>query len=118
MYTICKRFAFSASHTIGGVPPGHPCARVHGHNYEVELVLRSRKLDHAGFVRDYREFSVLKEFLDANVDHRHLNDVLGHDQTTAEAISKWLFDWCVARWPETVAVRVCETPRTWAEYRP
>jgi len=118
MYTICKRFAFSASHTIGGVPAGHPCARLHGHNYEVELVLQSEKLDDAGFVRDYRELSAFKEFLDATVDHRHLNDVLGHDQTTAEAISKWLFDWCVVRWPETGAVRVCETPRTWAEYRP
>ena len=39
MYTIAKRFAFSASHTIGGLPPEHPCARLHGHNYEVEVIL-------------------------------------------------------------------------------
>src|SRR5262249_36274278 len=118
MYTICKRFAFSASHTIGGVPPGHPCARLHGHNYEVEVVVRSKNLDDAGFVRDYREFSAFKEFLDATLDHRHLHAVLGHDQTAAEALSQWLRDWCVARCPEAVAVRACETPGTWAEYRP
>jgi 6-pyruvoyltetrahydropterin/6-carboxytetrahydropterin synthase len=118
MYTIGKRFAFSASHIIGGVPPGHSCGQLHGHNYEVEVVLQSVKLDEAGFVRDYQELSALKDFLDATVDHRHLNDALGHDQTTAEAISKWLYEWCVTRWPETIAVRVYETPRTWAEYRP
>ena len=117
MYTIAKRFAFSASHIIGGLSHDHPCARLHGHNYEVEVILQSGALDGAGFVRDYHELSALKGFLDATVDHKHLNDVLGHDKTTAEVISKWLYDWCKLRWPEVVAVRVRETPRTWAEYR-
>ena len=118
MYTIAKRFSFAASHIIGGLPPEHPCSRLHGHNYEVEVILQSPALDSVGFVRDYHELSALREFLRETVDHRHLNDVLGHDRTTAEVISKWLYDWCKARWPEVVAVRVCETPRTSAEYRP
>ncbi|MDE1968530.1 MAG: 6-carboxytetrahydropterin synthase, partial [Alphaproteobacteria bacterium] len=45
-------------------------------------------------------------------------DVLGHDRTTTEVLAKWLYDWCKERWPETAAVRVGETPRSWAEYRP
>jgi 6-pyruvoyltetrahydropterin/6-carboxytetrahydropterin synthase len=118
MYTIAKSFSFAASHTIGGLPPEHPCSRLHGHNYEVEVVLQSPALDSIGFVRDYHELSALREFLRETVDHRHLNDVLGHDRTTAEVISKWLYDWCKARWPEVVCVRVRETPRTFAEYRP
>jgi 6-pyruvoyltetrahydropterin/6-carboxytetrahydropterin synthase len=118
MYTIAKRFAFSASHTIGGLPHDHPCTRLHGHNYEVEVILQSGSLDNAGFVRDYHELSALKDFLDATVDHKHFNDVLGHDKTTAEVISKWLYDWCKSQWPEVVAVRVRETPQTWAEYCP
>jgi 6-pyruvoyltetrahydropterin/6-carboxytetrahydropterin synthase len=118
MYTITKKFAFSASHIIGGLPPEHPCSRLHGHNYEVEVVLQSAALDNVGFVRDYNELSALKQFLDETVDHKHLNDVLGHDKTTAEALTKWLYDWCKMRWPEVVAVRVSESPRTWAEYRP
>jgi 6-pyruvoyltetrahydropterin/6-carboxytetrahydropterin synthase len=118
MYTITKRFAFSASHVIGGLPTTHPCSRLHGHNYGVEVVLQSAMLDEIGFVRDYLELSALKKHLDETVDHKHLNDVLGHDRTTAEVIGRWLYDWCKARWPEVVAVRVSETPETWAEYRP
>lgn len=118
MYTISKRFAFSASHTIGNLPPHHPCARLHGHNYEVEIVLRAAELDASGFVRDYFELGALRQHLDDTVEHRHLNDVLGHDRTTAEVIARWLYDWCKARWPEVIAVRVSETPQTWAEYRP
>ena len=118
MYTIAKRFTFSASHMIGSLPAQHPCAGLHGHNYEVEVVLQSATLDSVGFVRDYHELSALKEFVDRTLDHRHLNEVLGHDRTTSEVIAKWLYDWCSARWPDTMAVRVSETPRTWAEYRP
>jgi 6-pyruvoyltetrahydropterin/6-carboxytetrahydropterin synthase len=118
VYTIAKRFAFSASHVIGGLPADHPCARLHGHNYEVEVVLQSPTLDATGFVRDFRELSDLRDLIDTTLDHRHLNDVLGHDRTTSEVLGRWLYDWCRARWPEVVAVRVSETPRTWAEYRP
>ena len=118
MYTITRRFGFSASHIIGDLPSGHRCARLHGHNYEVEVVLQATALDRTGFVRDYDELSALQDFLDATVDHRHLNDVLGHDRTTAEVICKWLYDWCKPRWPEVTAVRVSETPPTWAEYKP
>ena len=50
--------------------------RLHGHNYEVEVILQAAALDGVGFVKDYRELAALKEFLDAAVDHNHLNDVL------------------------------------------
>lgn len=118
MYVIAKRFTFSASHVIGGLPAQHPCARLHGHNYEVEVVLQSTRLNSVGFVRDYRELSVLKEFIDENLDHRHLNEVLGHNRTTSEVVAEWIYDWCSARRPEVAAVRISETPKTWVEYRP
>ncbi len=118
MYTIAKRFTFSASHIIGGLPADHPCTRLHGHNYEVEVVLQSPELDAVGFVRDYHELSTLGDFIGTTIEHKHLNDVLGHDRTTAEVISKWLYDWCKERWPEVTAIRVSETPCSWAEYRP
>jgi 6-pyruvoyltetrahydropterin/6-carboxytetrahydropterin synthase len=78
MYIIAKRFTFSASHVIGGLPAQHPCAQLHGHNYEVEVVLQSATLDSIGFVRDYRELSVFEELVEKKLDHRHLKKVLGN----------------------------------------
>lgn len=40
MYVISKEFHFSASHRLASLPPGHQCARMHGHNYQVVLELR------------------------------------------------------------------------------
>jgi len=118
MFTITKEFHFSASHQLHGLPPEHQCARLHGHNYIVVLELRGDALNEHGFVRDYLDLAAFKRHIDDELDHRHLNDVLGDDMVTAERLAKYFFDWARARWPEVSAVRVSETPKTWAEYRP
>ncbi|RFC62560.1 6-carboxytetrahydropterin synthase QueD [Fulvimarina endophytica] len=117
MFRITKEFHFSASHVLDTLPGDHPCARLHGHNYVAMVELAAESLDAHGFVRDYRELKDLKTYIDDHLDHRHLNDVI-EGPTTAERLARHLYDWCAARWPETRAVRVSETPKTWAEYRP
>ncbi len=118
MYRITKEFHFSASHQLMKLPADHQCARLHGHNYIVEVALSSNELDQHGFVRDYNELKPLKTYIDEFFDHRHLNDVLQDDMVTAEKLARHFYDWAVARWPEVSGVRVSETPKTWAEYRP
>jgi 6-pyruvoyltetrahydropterin/6-carboxytetrahydropterin synthase len=116
MYTITKQFHFSASHQLDRLPPTHPCARLHGHNYVVELVLQSAGLNEHGFVVDYLDLKPFKSYLDETLDHRHLNDILPFP-TSAENIARHLYEWAKERWLQVVAVRVSETPKTWAEYR-
>ena len=93
-------------------------ARLHGHNYIVEVELSAPDLDTNGFVLDYRELAPLKHYIDDELDHRHLNDVFGDDMVTSERLAREIYDWCKARWDQVSAVRVSETPKTWAEYRP
>lgn len=121
MFSITKEFHFSASHVLYGLPSWHPCARMHGHNYVVVLQLQASDdaLTGAGFVRDYRELGTFKDWIDENVDHRHLNDVMGGGVSpSAENLAKWIFDRWAAEIPELTEVRVSETPKTWALYRP
>jgi 6-pyruvoyltetrahydropterin/6-carboxytetrahydropterin synthase len=118
MYKVSKEHHFSASHQLLQLPGDHPCSRMHGHNYIVEVELQSEALNQYGFVRDYRDMDALKKYIDDEIDHRHLNDILGDDNVTAELIARHFYDWCKARWPEVVAVRVKESPKTMAEYRP
>lgn len=124
MFTIRKRFKFDAAHRLAGLPDGHKCGNLHGHTYGVTVELQSETLDGRGFVRDYGELRELKDFIDANLDHKYLNEVAqtaGFEalaQPTAENIAHYLFDWCERRWPEVSAVIVSETQETEAEYRP
>lgn len=88
MFRITKEFHFSASHQLTGLPEDHQCARLHGHNYIVEVELSASDLNEHGFVRDYHELAPFKRYIDDCFDHRHLNDVLGHDQSTAETLAR------------------------------
>ncbi|MEU7906218.1 6-carboxytetrahydropterin synthase [Actinoplanes sp. NPDC049118] len=119
MYSITKEFAFSASHRLDGLPEDHQCARLHGHNYVIvlELACGETELTAPGFVRDYGELADFKRWIDDTVDHQHLNDVVKGINPAAENLAKWIFDEWVIRYPELSAVRVSETPKTWATYR-
>lgn len=122
MFTIAKRFSFSASHVLTAVPEGHKCRRLHGHNYEVEIVCAADELDHRGMVVDYFDLDPAKTLIDRTLDHRHLNEVID-GEPTAERLAQWIHHALGDALPDdvarkVVAVRVHETPRTWAEYRP
>jgi 6-pyruvoyltetrahydropterin/6-carboxytetrahydropterin synthase len=121
MYRVSKRFGFSASHILHGLGEDHPCSRLHGHNYEVEVVAEASEVDHRGFVVDFHELDDVKRWIDETLDHRHLNDVLD-GQPSAEALARFVHEWARKNLPPHVAerisaVRVWETPRAWAEYR-
>ncbi len=115
MYIIRKEFAFSASHCLDHLPDGHPCSRIHGHNYVVTVELRSKTLNSDFFVRDYRAHDPVKRYLDNELDHKHLNDILLM-QPTAENIANHLFWMFKPSMPELYAIEVSETPKTSARY--
>lgn len=117
MYRITKEFHFSASHQLSHLPADHQCARLHGHNYIVIVELEAAHLNADGFVRDYGELKPLKTYIDEHFDHRHLNDVMD-EASTGENLARHFYEWCATQWPETSAVRVSETPKTWAHYQP
>lgn len=93
MFLITKSFQFSAAHRLDGLEPGHPCARLHGHNYTVRISLAADELDQDGFVADFHRLAPLKRYLDDTIDHRCLNDVLAC-QPSSERLAQHVFQWC------------------------
>ena len=121
VFTISKEFAFSASHILAGLPEGHQCGRLHGHNYVVIIELAGTEVDDRGFVMDYGDLSPLKSFVDDVLDHRHLNDLApfaGDRNPTAENLAAWIYAKATVEWQWPVSgVGISETPKTWAWYR-
>jgi 6-pyruvoyltetrahydropterin/6-carboxytetrahydropterin synthase len=99
------------------LPEGHPCARLHGHNYIITIHLKSETLDECGFVKDYNDLKIVKQFIDERLDHRHLNDCLSVPPTS-ENIARFLYDRFKPEIAELYAVGVSETPQTSCIYEP
>jgi 6-pyruvoyltetrahydropterin/6-carboxytetrahydropterin synthase len=111
---ISKQFDFAAAHHLNGLPADHKCARVHGHNYLVQVQVYG-DLDAVGFVVDYGDLSFLGDYLRDRLDHRDLNQVLTVNPT-AENLAAHLLD-LVRSHIDTlyeVTVGVSETPKVWA----
>jgi 6-pyruvoyltetrahydropterin/6-carboxytetrahydropterin synthase len=115
MYIISKEFHFSASHALNRLPDEHQCRRVHGHNYVVTVFFRSAALNDTGFVIDYLDFEPVKRYVDEQLDHQHLNDILPFNPT-AENLAKYLYDTFKPQFSELFKVEVSETPKTKASY--
>lgn len=122
--TITKDFAFSASHQLDGLPEGHQCGRVHGHNYLVRAEITG-PVDGVGFVIDYGALKPFGEYIDTYLDHRHLNDQLTGNPTAEHLAGALLMQLRLVLkemingypHPLEIAMSVSETPKTWATYR-
>ena len=113
MYTLIVRAQFAAAHDI----PGHkgPCARLHGHTYRVEAEFTGTELDELGMLRDFFELkTALNEFLP---DHSYLNDLVSFS-TTAENLSRWIFEQLLNRGLPVTAVTLWETDHNGCRYVP
>jgi 6-pyruvoyltetrahydropterin/6-carboxytetrahydropterin synthase len=112
-YTLTKKFKFEASHYL----PHHDgkCARLHGHSWNGELIVRGEKVQtegaKQGMVIDYGDIKkVLNPLIEEKLDHYHLNDSLPSiESPTSENIAKFIYEYIKPNLPELIAVRIEET---------
>ncbi|MBI3268786.1 MAG: 6-carboxytetrahydropterin synthase QueD [Planctomycetes bacterium] len=119
MYEVSVRASFAAAHSLRGYTGA--CERLHGHNWDVEVVLRSETLDETGMVLDFRRVKQLLAGLLEPWDHRHLNETPPFQTVnpTAENIARTLFQELAQRLPAPVKVcraTVWESPGCAATY--
>lgn len=115
--SIAHRFRFEAARRLPRLAADHPCARVHGHGFEVELEVAGPLDAELGWVADYAELAAAWGEVGGELDHAYLNDIPGLENPTSELIAVWLWGRLVQRLPGLVAVSVMETPTTRATVR-
>ena len=87
MYEVRKRLEISAAHKLILDYPSK-CTNLHGHNWIIDVYLRSEKLDNNGMVMDFTH--IKHEILD-KFDHKVINDVVDFNPT-AENLAKYICD--------------------------
>ena len=132
MYSVTKKIEFCYGHRLleyDGI-----CKHPHGHNAVAEIEVRSGSLDNRNMVCDFSDIKrIVKGWIDRELDHKM---ILRHDDPlveplealgepiyklesnpTVERIAKLIFDMACHQGLEVQAVRVWETPTSFAEYR-
>ncbi len=119
-YTLKVLVDFAAAHSLRDYPGD--CARLHGHNWKVEVEVEARELDALGMGVDFKTIRrAAREVTDA-LDHRYLNELPAFEtlNPTAENIAAHLFRELAARLNDervrVSAVTVWETERACVRY--
>ena len=112
-----RTFQFEAAHRLPAVPEGHKCGRLHGHSFQVELVIEGECDPRLGWLMDYAELKERFRPVWERLDHHYLNDVPGLENPTSENVAVWIWRETKPRLPLLTAVIVAETCTARCVYR-
>lgn len=105
---IFKTFQIEAAHRLPSVPPGHKCARLHGHTFMVEIRVRGRVGEESGWVQDFADLDAAFRPLRERLDHACLNEIEGLENPTSENLARWIWRRLRAALPGLCRVTVQE----------
>jgi len=118
MYSLRIVAGFSSAHNLRGYKGR--CEELHGHNWKVEAVILSDKLDKLGMVADFKYLkSNLHKILE-KLDHKYLNHLpcFRRLNPTSENIAKYIYDSFKRLVPYVASVTVWENETSAATYEP
>ena len=72
-YTLKILTDFASAHTLRDYPGA--CARMHGHNWKVEVEVAASELDAMGMGVDFKVIKQAARDIAERLDHRYLNDL-------------------------------------------
>ena len=117
MMEIRKSFTIEAAHRLPHVAPGHKCARLHGHSYNIEIAAQGPMDPEKGWIIDYGEIKQAFQPIYDLLDHNYLNDIPGLQNPTSEILAMWIWERLKPELHNLSAVIVHETCTSTCEYR-
>lgn len=116
MYSLKVEGIFSSAHNLRGYKGR--CEDLHGHNWRVEIVIKSEELDHIGLVLDFKSLKKELHVVLDEMDHKYLNKLAYFRKVnpTSENIAKYIYNKLKVKIPLLRSVIVWENSTSCAAY--
>jgi len=112
-----KTFQFEAAHLLPKLPLTHKCRRLHGHSFQVEVVVTGEADPKLGWVMDYADITAAFKPIWEKLDHHYLNEIRGLENPTSEVVAMWIWKQLKPRLPLLTEIVVAETCTARCVYR-
>ncbi len=114
---IFNIYHIEAARRLPRLPESHPCSRVHGHSFRIEIHVGGAVDPDTGWVMDFAELDAAFAPVKAQLDHRYLNDIPGLENPTSERLAQWIWERLKPGMPGLGKIVVQETCLSGCVYR-
>lgn len=114
---IFKIFTLEAAHRLPNVPPGHKCARLHGHSFRIEVRVSGEPGADTGWVMDFGDIKAAFQPIHDQLDHHYLNEIEGLENPTSERLAIWIWERLKPLLPALSEIVIHETCTSGCRYR-
>ena len=111
-----KSFSIEAAHRLPNVPPGHKCARLHGHSFHVDIHVEGPVGEQTGWVIDFGDIKTAFRPLYDQLDHSYLNEIPGLENPTSENLARWIWQRLKPALPALSRIVIRETCTSGCSY--
>jgi 6-pyruvoyltetrahydropterin/6-carboxytetrahydropterin synthase len=121
MYKLSVEQHFDAAHALRGYKG--KCENLHGHRFQVMVIVTSSQLDAIGLAFDFSELKKMLKGVLSRFDHTNLNEIPPFDKVnpSSENIARTVYEAMKIELKdapvELDAVKVWESPESAVEYR-
>jgi 6-pyruvoyltetrahydropterin/6-carboxytetrahydropterin synthase len=114
---IFNVFHLECARRLPHLPAEHPCARVHGHSFRVEVHVSGPLDPTLGWVLDFADVTAAWAPVHGALDHRYLNDIPGLENPTSEHMAMWIWTKLKPALPGLNKIVIQETTSSGCIYR-
>jgi len=82
---------FSAAHQLRHYKGD--CSKLHGHNWQVRVIVQAEKLDEIGIALDFRKLKKALDGVISSLDHSNLNELsqFNKENPTSEVLARFIY---------------------------
>jgi len=91
-YELVHTIRFESARRLTRVPPGHPCARLYGLAFYLDIHVEGDLGPDTGWVVDFGDIEAAFAPIRARIDHNYLNDLPGLENPTSEVLVAWIWE--------------------------
>ena len=106
---IYKDFSFDAAHQLPHVPDGHKCGRLHGHTFQLRIVVSGLVDEDSGWIMDFADIKARFRPIYDRLDHHFLNEIEGLENPTSEILVQWIWKQLKPVMPQLIRLELKET---------
>ena len=114
---VYKKFNIESARSLPNVHHSHPCARLHGHSFEIIIKVKGALDKKSGLVIDFEDIHNSFNPIGSLLDHSYLNDIKGLENPTSENLCIYIWTEIKTSLPNIFEIEIKETKLTGCIYR-